>query len=368
MTDARVVYRIDLKQLKDNFRYIRSCAHDCRLMPVLKYDAYGMGALEIGNALKAAGAFRFAAATADEALELKKLGLDVQILGLLPPWEVAPAVAADIICPADNIHTARMISAEAVRQQKNIRVAIKVDTGMGRLGIQENQALETISEIVKLPGLIPDSLFSHFCTAAQPDIFFASLQIERFLKIKERLDQAGIRFAYYHHAAGDAIVKIPRATQAPFNLARPGGMMYGDDFSGNCRQIVELTAVVGEVRQLPAGASVGYYRTCILPAARRVAVLTAGYADGIPLALSNRGQVIIRGQYCPVLGRISMDYTVVDVSHLPEVAAGDEAVLLGKRGDAEITVGQWGNFKNTHGHDIWCAIGHRTKREYIRGE
>ncbi|MBE6366055.1 MAG: alanine racemase [Lentisphaerae bacterium] len=366
MADSRVVYRIDLAQLKENFRFIMSCAHDCKLMPVLKYDAYGMGAQEIGAALKSAGAYRFAAATVDEALDLKKLQLDVQILGLLPPWEVAPAVAADIICPADNLETAKMISAEAVKQQKSVRVAIKLDTGMGRLGIQENAALETISEIVKLPGLVPDSLFSHFCTAAQPDIFFADLQLERFLRIKTALDKAGIKFAHYHHAAGDAIVKIPRATMAPFNLARPGGMMYGDNFTDPCRQIVELTTYVGEVRNLPAGASVGYYRTCILPQPRKVAVLAAGYADGIPLALSNRGKVIIHGEYCPILGRISMDYTIVDVSHLPQVRTGDEAVLLGKRGEAEITVGQWGKMKGTHGHEIWCAMGHRKKTEYIR--
>jgi alanine racemase len=191
------------------------------------------------------------------------------------------------------------------------------------------------------------------------------MQIDRFLRIKESLDKAGIVFKHYHHAAGDAIVKIPRSTEAPFNLARPGGMMYGDNFTGNCRQIVEMAAYVGEIRELPAGASVGYFRTFISPRPFRTAVLTAGYADGIPLALSNQGKVIIRGEYCPIIGRISMDYTIVDISHLTEVQTGDEVILLGKRGDAEVTVGQWGKGKGTHGHDIWCAIGHRTKREYI---
>lgn len=366
MGRSRVTYRIDLAQLGKNFAFIQRCAKSCKLMPVLKYDAYGMGAGEVGSALKSCGAYRFAAATLDEALELKKLGLDVQILGVLPPWEVADAVAEDIICPVDNLQTAKLISDEAVRQQKSVRIAIKLDTGMGRLGIQEDAAEKTVADIVALPGLIPDSLFSHFATAAQPDIFFASLQLDRFIRIKEALDKKGIVFDHYHHAAGDAIVKLPRATEAPFNLARPGGMMYGDDFDGECRQIVELTAVVGEVRKLAAGSSVGYYRTYIAPKERKVAVLTAGYADGIPLALSNRGRVIINGHYCPVLGRISMDYTVVDVSEVEHVSAGDEAVLLGKRGDLAVTVGEWGRAKGTHGHDIWCAIGHRVKHEFIR--
>lgn len=366
MIGNRIVYRIDLRQLAENFAFLRRCAKACRLMPVLKYDAYGMGAEAVGNALKAAGAFRFAAATVDEALELKKLGLDVQILGLLPPPEIEAAVEADLICPADCADTARRLSQAAEKMHRKVRLAVKLDTGMGRLGFPCDTAAEAIAEVLKLPGLEPDSLFSHFATAAQPDIFFASLQLKRFLEVKSRLDAMGIVFPNRHHAAGDAIVKIPAATDAPFNMARPGGVMYGEDFTADCRQIVELVTTVGEVRPLPPGASVGYFRTFITPRPIRVAVLTAGYADGIPLALSNRGRVIIRGEYCPIVGRISMDYAIVDVSALPEVAAGDEAVLLGRRGDREITVKEWGALKGTHAHDIWCAIGHRVKREYLR--
>lgn len=365
MSAARVLYKINLAQLKENFAFLQKCAKKCRLMPVLKYDAYGMGAEQIGSALKDAGAFRFAAATCSEAVDMKKIGLDIQILGLLPPWEIPDAVREDFICPIDNMDTAEMLSREAVRQNKTVRIAIKLDTGMGRLGFQENIAAQAIADIVKLPGLVPDSLFSHFCTAAQPDMFFAELQLKRFLDIKSRLDSKGITFPFYHHAAGDAIVKIPRATDDPFNAARPGGMMYGDNFDDNCRQIVELTASVGEVRLLPPGASSGYYRLFIASKPTKTAVLTAGYADGIPLALSNgAGRVIINGEYCPILGRISMDYTIVDVSHLKNIAPGDEVVLLGKRGDKEISVQQWGKAKQTHGHDIWCAIGHRAVKVY----
>ena len=366
MCNARITCRVNLTQLAENFAYIRQCAGKCRLMPVLKYNAYGLGAMEIGTALKAVGASRFAAATCSEALDLQKLKLDVQILGILPPWEIADAVANDIICPVDNMHTAQLLSAEALRQQKQVRIAVKLDTGMGRLGFPAAQAAQQIAQIVALPNLIPDSLFSHFATAAMPDIFFADLQIDRFLEVKQALDDKQIYFANYHHAAGDAIVKIPRSTQEPFNMARPGGMMYGDDFTEPCRQIIELTTVIGEIRQLSPGDSVGYYRTFITRQPRKVAVLTAGYADGIPLALSNCGKVIIRGKYCNILGRISMDYTIVDLTDVPDAAVGDEVVLLGKRGDLAVTVAQWGKLKNTHGHDIWCAMGHRTRFEYIR--
>ncbi len=368
MSLSRVICRVDLQVLKENFAQLQKHAKSCSLMPVLKYDAYGLGAVKIGSALKSAGAVRIAAATLDEALILQKIGLPIQILGLLPEWEIPDAVASGVILPVDSVTAAQKISAEAVKQQKQVKIAVKLDTGMGRLGLQIPNALTDIEKILDLPGLVPDSLFSHFATAAQPDLFFASLQLDNFRKIWNALQEKNICFPYRHHAAGDAILKLPEATDAPFNLARPGGMLYGEDFSSTCKQVIELRTFIGEIREIPQGGSVGYYRLFIANKPRKAAVLLAGYADGIPLALSNRGHVIIRGHYCPIIGRISMDYTVVDISDVPDAAIGDEVVLLGKRNDLEITVNQWGQLKGTHGHDIWCSIGHRVKREYYGGD
>lgn len=364
---SRVIYRIDLAQLAANFAVLQRAAGLCKLMPVLKYDAYALGAMQIGAALKKAGAFRFAAATLDEALELQKLALPVQILGLLPANEIAETVRAGIIAPVANMETAQALSREACRQNTPVRIAVKLDTGMGRAGFPALDAAGTaqqIAELMKLPGLQPDSLFAHFSTASQPDLFFAELQMRRYREVYDLLTRAGIDFPYRHHAAGDAVMKLPGAIAEPFNMARPGGTMYGEEFHTPCRQIVELLTFIGDIREIPAGGSINYFRTFIAPRPLRVAVLTAGYADGIPLALSNRGQVIIAGKKCPILGRVTMDYTVVDVTEVPEAAVGMEAILLGRRGDAEISVGDWGRLKNTHGHDIWCAIGNRVKREY----
>lgn len=365
---SRVHYRISIARLLENFSTLKVHAGACRMMPVLKYDAYGMGALKIGAALKSAGADRFAAATLDEALELQKLGCPVQILGLLADFEIPEVVNTGIIAPVANLAVARAISDEACRQNKYLPIAVKLDTGMGRVGFHAEKAAECaemIRQVVKLPNLVPDSLFSHFSTAAQPDLFFAELQMQRFREVYSLLKNSGIDFPNRHHGAGDAVMKLPAATQEPFNMARPGGTMYGEEFDTPCRQIVELTTVIGDIRDIPAGGSINYFRTFIAPRPLRVAVLLAGYSDGIPLALSNRGQVIIAGKKCPILGRVTMDYTVVDVSDVPEAAVGMEAVLLGKRDDVSISVGDWGRLKNTHGHDIWCAIGHRAVREYI---
>ncbi len=361
---ARVRYIIDLRQLRENFAALQRCAGDCQLMPVLKYDAYGMGALKIGETLKSAGAARFAGATLDEGMQLQKLGLPVQILGLLPDDEIPEVVNAGIIAPVANMATAQKLSREACRQQKSVRIAVKLDTGMGRAGLQVEKAAAEIAEIVKLPGLEKDSLFSHFANAAEPDRDFSALQIKRFCTVYEQLRQKEIVFPHYHHAAGDAIVNLPQAVQAPFNMARPGGRMYGSDFSGTCRQIVELQTVIGDIRDIPADGSINYFRTFIAQKPMKVAVLAAGYADGIPLALSNRGQVLIAGQECPVLGRVTMDYTVVDISRVPGAKVGDPVILLGRSGGREITVESWGKLKGTHSHEIWCSIGNRAVREY----
>ena len=362
---ARVECRIDLSRLAENFAFLRKCAGDCSLMPVMKYDGYGLGALRIAEKLKSCGAVRFAVANVDEAVEVKKVGLDVQILGLLPDYEIPDAVAADIICPVTEFSTAQEISREACRQGKVVRIAVKLDTGMSRLGFAPESCCEEVVKIFSLPNLEADSLFSHFSTAAKPDLEYAAFQIKRFKSAYEKLRSAGLDFPWVHHAAGDAIVKIPEATRPPFNLARPGGSMYGEDFDSGCRQIISLVTKVGVVRELSKGSCVGYYRTFTAPENMRVAVLTAGYADGIPLALSNRGYVLIRGRKCPIIGRVAMDYTIVDVSAVPDIAAGDEATLLGRDGGESVTVRQWGEWKSTHGHDIWCAIGHRTARVYL---
>lgn len=365
MSERRLQYRIDLGQLKRNFAYLAQCAKNCRLMPVLKYDAYGMGAAAIGSALRDAGAYRFASADVNEALELKKLGLDVQILGILPDCEIPEAVNANIICPVCQEAAARMISNEAVRQNKKVRVAFKLDTGMGRIGFDPEADTGLIAELMKLPNLVADGIFSHFSTAGEAESEYAAFQIQRFKVALGRLEQAGCTFPHIHHAAGDAIVNIAASTMPPFNMARPGGIMYGSDFTSPCRQIVTLSTRIGALRTIPAGASVGYLRCYQAEKNTPVAVITAGYADGIPLALSNRGRVLVRGKSCPILGRVSMDYTVVDISNVPDAEIGDEVVLLGQQGEDAITIQEWAELKQTHSHDIWCAIGHRVQRVYL---
>ena len=359
---SRIICRIDLEQLKQNFNVLLQHANSCRLMPVLKYDAYGLGAKKIGTALREAGAYRFATAEINEALDVQQLGLDVQILGILMPDEISEVVASGVIAPVCQYETARLLSAEAVRQNRFVRIAIKLDTGMGRLGFSPETDAELIAEIVKLPHLVPDGIFSHFSTAAEPDLDYASFQLGRFKSMLHTLTQAGINFPHIHHAAGDAILKVPESTLPPFNVARPGGAMYGEDFHSPCRQIITLTTRIGALRTIPAGGSVGYFRKFRAEKNTPVAVLPAGYADGIPLALSNKGEVIIRGKKCPILGRISMDYTVVDISAVPDAHVGDTVTLLGQDGACSVSVADWGKLKSTHSHDIWCSLGHRVVR------
>lgn len=358
---SRVQCSISLAALQDNFNAIKQYAKSCALMPVLKNNAYGMGVKNIGAALKSFGAARFAAADLNEAIELQELGT-VQILGALFPEEMPEAIRAGIICPVCQLSTAEALSQEAVRQNRQVSVAIKLDTGMGRLGFSPEDDLQTIVDLVKLPNLKVDSLFAHFASAGEPDLEYSSWQIERFKNALAKLNAAGISFPNIHHAAGDAVFNIPQATEPPFNMVRPGGVLYGKNFTGHCRQIIRVTAKIAAISTFKAGKSVGYCRTFTVPEDTLIATISAGYADGVPLALSNRGRVLIGGVSCPVRGRVAMDYLMVDVSGVPGAAVGDEVVLLGKQGDEAVTIQEWAEIKGTHSHDIWCSIGPRTRR------
>ncbi|MBR7156444.1 MAG: alanine racemase [Lentisphaeria bacterium] len=361
---SRVVCKIDLGQLKRNLAVVKKHAADCRIMPVLKYDAYGMGADAVCNTLRTAGIRRYAVATLDEALALRTAGVEVQLLSGMTADEIPGAVAAGFILPVCDSEMARRISAEAVRQQRQVRVTVKLDTGMGRLGFLPETEMEQIVSALALPGICRDGICAHFAVADEPDMEFSRSQIFRFCKALTGLNEAGFDFVNIHHAASDGLLNIPEAVMPPFNLVRAGCALYGKDFSGECRQIISLDTTIVSLRQLPAGATVGYGRTFTAKQAIRTAVIPAGYADGVPLFLSNRGHVLVRGTACPVIGRVSMDYTVIDVSALPPLSAGEKVTLLGQDGEAAITVADWAAWKGSHHHDIWCAIGNRVKRIY----
>jgi len=370
---SRVWLEVNLNTLEDNFHKIEKSVAPLKVLSVLKANAYGLGVEPIAKRLAEAGTAGFCVAELKEALPLIPFGKPIQILGGILDFEIPPAVENGIILGITDVETARKISAEAVRQNKIQECHFKLDTGMGRLGILSDHAMEVIDEVLKLPNLNCCGIYSHFPTAYRGEDSFSFKQVQKFMGILDACWAKGIRFEKIHIANSDAINNCPFAKHFPFNYVRTGINLHGsfDNEGQRCldlKSILTLKTHVAAVRELPAGYSIGYGCTCRLVKNTFVGTISAGYADGLPLNLSNRGYVLIHGKLCPILGRLSMDYTTVSLdAFLPgEVQKGDEAICLGGNGLNEITVENWAQIKGTHPYDVICSIGNRVERVYIQ--
>ena len=371
----RVWVEIDLAALVRNYRRITAHVRPAEVLCVLKANAYGLGVRAYAKALAEAGCAHFGVAEPFEALELRSVFAempagrrpDVQILSSVLPDEIAPMVEADVILPVTDVATARLVSAAAVKAGKTARVHFKLDTGMGRLGILAAEAPDAIREVEALPGLDCEGVFSHFPMAYDPLDPFTRRQIAVFKGVLAAAAKDGFAFRKVHIAASDGINNFPECAKPPFTMVRTGINLHGS-FDPNGRRALKVEPVlslktrVAQVRTLPAGTTLGYGRTWCLKEPTKVATVSAGYADGLPLALTNRGRVIVGGKLCPVIGRISMDYTTVDVSAVRNVAPGDEVICFGRAGRLSITPDDWAALKGTHAYDIICSLGNRVER------
>lgn len=368
----RVVVEIDLQALVRNYRKIAAHVKPMDVLCVLKANAYGLGVAAYAKALVEAGCTQFGVAEPYEALELLKVlkgraGVEVQMLSSVLPDEIPEMVKAGVILPMTDLAEAKLVSAAAVKAKRTAKVHFKLDTGMGRLGILAKDALGTIRAVKALPGLDCEGIFSHCPMAYEPKDPFTAKQIKLFTSIVAACAKEGIRFKKVHMAASDAINNFPETAKAPFTLVRTGINLHGsfDPYGRKALKVepvLTLKTRVAQVRELPAGTTLGYGRTWCLNAPAKVATISAGYADGLPLALTNRGFVFIGGRRCKIVGRISMDYTTVDVTDVPGVKAGDEVICFGKCGRDAITPDDWAALKGTHAYDIICSLGTRVQR------
>lgn len=388
----RVTVEIDLKALVRNYRKIAAHVAPMRVLSVLKANAYGLGVAAYAKALYEAGCTDFGVAEPYEAMELRKvlsprdrMGArngdgaaawprpSIQILSSILPDEIPEMVRAGVILPVTDLESAKLISRAAVKAKTTARVHFKIDSGMGRLGIRAASpaetaaALETIRAVRALPNLACEGIFSHCPMAYEPKDPYTKAQIGRFKALVAACAREGIVFEKVHMAASDAINNFPETAKAPFTAVRTGINLHGsfDPYGRkvlNVEPVLTLKTRVAQVRTLPAGTTLGYGRTWCLSEPRKIATISAGYADGLPLALTNRGFVFIGGRRCKIVGRISMDYTTVDVTDVAGVKAGDEVVCFGACGRDAITPDDWAALKGTHAYDIICSLGSRVAR------
>ena len=369
----RVQVEIDLGALVRNYERICARVAPLTVLCVLKANAYGLGVGPYAQALARAGCREFGVAEPHEAAELLAalarggFAANVQILSSVLPDEIEAMVEAGVTLPVTDLATARLISAAAVKAGKTAKVHFKIDTGMGRLGILADEALAVMRAVRELPNLDCEGIFSHCPMAYEPKDPFTREQIARFKALVAAAQKEGFAFKKIHMAASDAINNFPETAKAPFTMVRTGINLHGS-FDPNGLRALKLEPVltlktrVAQVRELPAGTTLGYGRTWCLARPSKIATISAGYADGLPLALTNRGFVFVGGRRCKIVGRISMDYTTVDVSDVPDVKAGDEVICFGKCGDDAITPDDWAALKGTHAYDIICSLGTRVER------
>jgi alanine racemase len=367
---SRVWLEIDLALLRANFHKIREAVAPAGVVAVLKANAYGLGVAPIARALCDAGIAGIGVAEPREALALTGLGVPVQILGGILSEEVTPELVAHVTLPVTDLEIAGMISRVALATGRPATVHFLVDTGMGRLGIPADEAVAVIAEAVRLPGLNAEGIYSHFPAAYRGGNACTQAQVRQFRAVLVQLEARGIRFTKRHCANSDAVNNFTETFREPFNLVRTGINLHGSfDMEGqrtlDLKSILTLKTRLVAVRRLPAGATIGYGCTYRLPRESLVGTISAGYADGLPLALSNRGYVLVRGRPCPVLGRVSMDYTTVALDQMPDARCGDEVVCLGGEGPARISVEDWAQLKGTHSYEIICSFGSRVERRYL---
>ena len=371
----RVTVEIDLKALVRNYRRIAAHCRPAKVLCVLKANAYGLGVADYAKALAKAGCTMFGVAEPFEAIELKnalslgrgRLVPEIQILSSILPDEIPEMVRRGVILPVIDVSTAKLISAAAEKARTVAKVHFKLDTGMGRLGILAKDALAVMREVKKLPNLDCEGVFSHFPMAYDPKDPFTKRQIKLFKQIVAAAKKEGFTFKKVHISASDGINNFPETARKPFTVVRTGINLHGsfDPYGRKALKVepvLSLKTRVVQVRELPAGTTLGYGRTWHLDKPTTVATISAGYADGLPLALTNRGFVFIGGKRCKIIGRISMDYTTVDVSSVKNVKPGDEVICFGKFGKDSITPDDWAALKGTHAYDIICSLGNRVQR------
>jgi alanine racemase len=379
---------IDLGAVGRNARELARLARPgARLMAVVKADAYGHGAVPVAKTALQNGAEWLGVARLEEAVQLRRAGIGAPILvfGPTPPEAAGRLVENDLRQSVFSLETAAAYAAHARRRGRRIALHLKVDTGMGRLGLlpaalaapgsgdRLGEAFRReVAAIARLSGTELEGVFTHFASADASDLSAARGQLALFEEILAALAADGIEFGLRHAANSAALIALP---EARLDLVRPGIALYGLPPSpeidlGSVRLAPAMTLVtrIAHLKAVPAGFAVSYGMTYRTPAPTLVATVPAGYADGYSRRFSSAGAMLVRGVAAPVIGRVCMDLTMLDVGGVPGVAVGDEAVIFGRQAGAEITAAEIARRLDTIPYEVVCAVAARVPREYRAGE
>jgi alanine racemase len=344
------------------------------IMAVVKANAYGLGAEMIARTALENGAIGLAVATCEEGAALRQItAAPILVLGYVSVSEASELVLNNLSITVNHPALAYALSKEAQKRKKIINIHLKLETGLNRYALKPEEALEIARLIHHLPNLRLQGIYSHFATGDEGDCSFVEEQTRRFIRARARLKAAGFTWEQEHLCNSASAIQAPSARIGTLRigLAMPG-YHSTEEVANKAKEIslclkpaLTLKSVVARLSWTKEGEGVGYNRTFITGRKTRLALVPLGYADGVPRALSNKGQVLINGQFAPIAGRISMDQFTVDVTDLPQISGGDEVVIIGRQKTAEITLEEVAAQGDTISYEILTGIGQRVKRVYI---
>ncbi len=379
MYDGRPTYaEIDLLALKKNYQLIRSSIpRRTEILAVVKADAYGHGFMDISRELESLGVDAFGVAFLAEGIQLRKSGSDkpILILGGVYPGQERKCIGYNLSTTVFTLEQAQALNhaASAGKLFRKAQVHLKIDTGMGRLGIPYNEVPQLIAELKKLPNISLEGVISHFASADELDEsgqYFTRIQGERFAWSLAEIRKAGFTPRYIHiaNSAAALLRDIPGC-----NLIRPGIAMYGAlpsaDFQGklDLKPVMSLKSRIAMLKWVDPGTTVSYARRFTAGRRTLIASVPVGYADGYPRTLTNRGEVLVRGQRAKVAGTVCMDWTMLDVTGIEGVAVGDTVVMMGPDGDGHcIHAEEVAAWADTIPYAIFCGISKRVPRVYLK--
>lgn len=367
---------IDLDKIEHNYRLIRKLIGNKKMISVVKADAYGHGVEFVANKLDSIGSDMFAVSNMEEAQQLWRGDIEkpTLILGYTPPEYAEKLAELKIRQAVFSADYAKALSDAAVKCGKQVYIHIKLDTGMHRIGFNSytDEGVADAIAACRLPGLIPEGVFTHFAAAdrdGDSDGSYTRAQYDRFVTAIDKIEQSGIKFEIKHCCNSAAIF-----THSEMHLdgARPGIIMYGlmpSDMLENpgFEPVMSFKSVISMIKRLPAGMDISYGRTFTTPRDMTVATVTVGYADGYQRKLAEDGYVLLHGKRAKIIGRICMDQMMIDVTDIPQAAVGDTVTLFGRDGDEEITVDSIAARLGTINYELVCIIGKRVTRVFKSG-
>lgn len=364
---------INLDAIRKNIMTMKNCIPEGKkLLAVIKANAYGHGAIQVAEALDDMADY-FGVAFVDEAVELRKAGVDkpILILGHTDESLFDTLIDYDITQTIYSVEQAQVLSDMAVKKSKRAKIHIKIDTGMNRIGFPcEKESVTAITEITKLPGVDAEGIYTHYYLADVVDKKCAQMQLSRYTDMIQWLETAGVTFAIRHISNSAGIMEMPNDT---YDMVRSGIATYGlypseemDKKACVLYPVMELKSHITHVKMVKKGETIGYGATYTLPEDKMIATVEVGYADGYPRALSNQGRMLVHGQFVPIVGRVCMDQTMIDVSSLSDVKVGDEVVLVGCQGKNSISVEELADMSASFNYEFVCDVNRRVPRVFYK--